>query len=89
MKWTYFLAGIVIVAPVAGLRPLRSPRLLVAKVPNPGIVTFSPASRAIAMIPLRECAENRASRISADLPWLRPVYFASFMAISVLFMSSS
>ena len=38
-KWAYFFAGIWMVSPVAGLRPLRAARDLVENVPKPKIDT--------------------------------------------------
>src|SRR5690606_36468915 len=42
LRRTFLLALIVIVAPVAGLRPLRAARLLTEKLPNPGTWMRSP-----------------------------------------------
>src|SRR5690606_29992067 len=42
LKRTFLLALMVIVAPVAGLRPLRAARLETLKLPKPGTCTRSP-----------------------------------------------
>ena len=50
VKASFFEAAMVIVSPVAGLRPWRSARSVTWKRPNPASVTSSPALAAAKMV---------------------------------------
>ena len=85
LKCAYFLAGMVMVWPVAGLRPCRSDRLLRVKLPNPVMLTLRPASSSTAIMPSPSLVEKMMSTISVACAFEMSAVLASLSAISVLF----
>jgi hypothetical protein len=75
-------AGISMISPVEGLRPVRAPRSLLSKVPKPTNCTLSPAAMVSAMVSIVALTALSASFLD------RPVRFAtsaiSFVHVVVL-----
>src|SRR5574344_691720 len=75
-----FLAAIVIGFFVAGLIPLRAPRVATENVPKPTKLTLSPAARAL------ETLATTASRAFLESTLLRPASSAIALIKSALFI---
>ena len=80
LKRATFLAFILMVAPVCGLRPVRALRLVTEKVPKPTNVTLFPDLSALVTAPVKAS--------SAALAWdlLRPASSAILATNSALFI---
>ncbi|VXA94921.1 hypothetical protein MICRO8M_10120 [Microbacterium sp. 8M] len=76
-------AGILISAPVCGLRPVRAAVATCSKEIQPGIETLLPLATA------SETVANRASRTPETAAWLWPVALAMLATSSVLVMDLS
>ena len=79
MKVTAFLAGILIVSPVLGLRAVLAPRFEVPNVPNPTRGTLSPFSNASAI------ASNVASNARPASALVSPTFAAIASTNSTFF----
>src|SRR5579871_5387310 len=75
--------GILIAAPVCGLRAVRAFRCVVLKVPKPTNDTESPFFSALVTVSIS------VSIAQAALVFVRPASFAIFATISCLFMAAS
>src|SRR5205085_2852897 len=82
-NFTVVLAAIWMASPVCGLRPERSARSDVLKLPNPAIATSLPLASS------SETMRTKASRLREAAAWDMSVAVASAWTSSVLFTVSS
>src|SRR5690606_36617588 len=81
LNFGVFLALILIVSPVAGLRPVRAARLVTENVPKPGIVTLSPFFSVFVIVSRVALSARSASA------FVRSVAFAMASTSSPLFIT--
>ena len=87
MKVTAFLAGITTVAPVCGLRPLRSPLWETAKVPNPATGTLFPAFNASVIVAnVASIARVASALVNPDAAATASTYSDFFIIITSIIL---